>query len=30
VKLRLTAEEKKWFRDSAGAVREVVAVLKKA
>jgi malate dehydrogenase len=30
VKLRLTAEEKKWFRDSAAAVREVVAVLKKA
>ena len=29
VKLKLTAEEKKWLKDSAAAVREVVGVLKK-
>jgi malate dehydrogenase len=29
VKLKLTAEEKKWLKDSAATVREVVGVLKK-
>jgi malate dehydrogenase len=29
VKLKLSAAEKRWFRESAAAVREVVAVLKK-
>jgi malate dehydrogenase len=29
VKLKLSAEEKRWLKESASAVREVVAVLKK-
>ena len=28
VKLKLTAEEKKWLKESAAAVRDVVGVLK--
>src|SRR5207247_6750214 len=30
VKLKLTAEERRWLKDSAAAVREVVGVLKRA
>jgi len=29
VKLKLTADERRWFRESAAAVREVVGVLKR-